>query len=222
MSVNAGKSAIPSVIALLPWIPIAGILGIAPVLMLLGLSGWSSTSVFVSIVWLIIWTIRSARRWVRMLRLAVAGTPAEMLPASAAMIEAWPVLVDVCGWVPRTALGQKPPLAMKVWGLVSGNSTDLGPRIRRIENAPAGPVAIIQLTPRVTADHIAAHSDRIANMWGAERVEVSRTRPGEVAILARIRDPLEGSSAGFTNAPPAPPAVSAEDFLPRPNEGQGF
>ncbi|QIK63788.1 hypothetical protein G7068_11780 [Leucobacter viscericola] len=207
------KNAVPAVIGLLPWIPLAGLFLVAPTLLIFGLRGLSGTATFVCIVWLVIWAIRTGGRWVRMMKLAAAGTPPDMLPAGAAMLDAWPVLIDVCGWVPRTALGQKPPLAMKLWGLISGNSSDLGPQIRRIENAPAGPVAIVALTPRVTAEHIAAHAERIANMWGAESVEVSRTRPGEVAILARIRDPLEGNRSGFTNQQPTPPSVSAQDFL---------
>lgn len=217
---SRSKSAVPAVFGLLPWIPLCGLFLLAPILMFFNIPGWSGIATFVSVVWLIIWAIRSAPRWVRMMRLALAGTPADMLPAAAIMTEAWPVLIDVCGWVPRTALGQKPPLALKLWGLVSGNTTDLGPRILRIENAPAGPVAIVGLTPRITAEHIAAHSERIADMWGAQSVEVTRTRPNEVAILARVRDPLEGTSTGFTSAPPAPPTVTAADFLPSNDEGQ--
>lgn len=209
------KSAVPAVIGLLPWIPITGVLLVAPLLTMLNLRGPSGVVVFVSIVWLIIWALRSARRWVRMIKLAIAGTPADMLPAAAIMTEAWPVLIDVCGWVPRSALGQKPPLALKLWGLVSGNSTDLGPRILRIENAPAGPVAVVGLTPRITAEHIAAHSERIADMWGAQSVEVTRTRPNEVAILARVRDPLDGprTSYGSNSTPTQAPVITPEDFM---------
>ncbi|GAA2843246.1 hypothetical protein FB468_0635 [Leucobacter komagatae] len=217
-----GKSAIGAVMGLLPWIPLSGLIIIAPLLTIFNLRGFSVVAAFVSIIWIVIWVIRSARRWLRMMRLAVAGTPAVLLPAGAVMLDAWPVLVDVCGWVPRTALGQKPPLALKLWGLVSGNTTDLGPRILRIENAPAGPVAIVGLTPRITAEHIAAHSERIADMWGAQAVEVTRTRPNEVAILARVRDPLEGTTTGFIGAPPAPPTVTAADFLPSNDDGQGL
>lgn len=214
------KSAIPAVLGLLPWIPLVGLFLLAPALTIFDLRGFSSVVTFLCFGWLIIWTIRSGRRWVRMARLAAGGTPADMLPAAAIMTEAWPVLIDVCGWVPRTALGQKPPLAMKLWGLISGNTTDLGPRILRIENAPAGPLAIVGLTPRITAEHVAAHSERIADMWGAQSVAVTRTRPNEVSILARVRDPLEGMSAGFNNAPPASPSVTAADFLPGNDEGQ--
>ena len=213
---KVSRGAIPALLSLLPWIPIAGLGIAAPLFVAIGLRGLAEIALVVGIVWIIVWAVRNAARWLRMCKLAFGGTPAELLPAGAVMLDAWPVLIDVCGWVPRTALGQKPPLAQKIWGAIAGDRSSLGPRILRIENAPAGPVAIVALTPRLTAEHIAAQSSRIADSWGADSVEVTRTRPNEVAILARVRDPLEGSSSTYkSRTDNAMPDVRPEDFLQR-------
>ena len=211
------NSAILAVLALGPWLPLALALIVGPLVGLLN-EGVAWLIVLVGILWAIIWTIRNAKRWVKMLQLAATGTPANMLDTAATILETWPTLVTANGWISRTALGHEPGLNMKIWGLITGNRSALGPQIARVEEAPAGAAVFVTLTPVCGADRLAAAAPSIADIWGAQSVEVTRPQPAVARLLVRTRDPLAGNSPQYAPqsqnpfAPPPPPPT-ADDFL---------
>ena len=211
------NSAVLAVLALGPLLPLALALIVGPLVGLLNEgAGW--LIVLVGIVWVGIWVVRNAKRWLKMLQLAATGTPAPMLETAAVILETWPTLVTANGWVSRSALGHEPGLNMKIWGLITGNRSALGPRIARVEEAPAGVAVFVTLTPVCGADRLAAAAPSIADMWGAQSVEVTRPQPAVARLLVRTRDPLAGQSPQYAPqsqnpfAPPPPPPT-ADDFL---------
>lgn len=207
--------AVRAVLALGPWPPLAMLLLAPTVINIIGMPAANTFAAFATllgIAWLAIWILRNARRWVTMIRLAANGTAPELLLTAGSMVDTWPTLVEANGWVPQSALGQPPGLAQKILGFVTGNRTSAGPQIIRLEDAPSGPIVYVALTPRCDAARIAAASERIADLWGAPSVSVTRPSPAVAAIALRIRDPLAGTQAAFkSDRERQKPSV--EDFL---------
>lgn len=160
-----------------------------------------------------LWAFRSAGTWLELFGLVRRGTPAPMLRAAAAVIESWPTLVETCRWIPNDVLGSRLPLVVRLAGQLTGNDTASGPRVVRLEEHPAGWVTIVSLTPSCGASDIASATETIADLWGAQRVEVTRPGPGLAAILAVVRDPLSGTRRAFTDVNSRKPDVSASDFV---------
>lgn len=165
-----------------------------------------------------LWAFRSLGTWLTLFGLVRRGTPGSLLRAAAAVIESWPTLVETCRWIPNDLLGSRLPLVVRMAGLLTGNDSANGPRVVRLEEHPAGWVTIVGLTPNCGATDIERASETIADLWGAQRVEVTRPGPGLAAILAVVRDPLAGTQRAFTDMKTQKPDVSASDFI----EGKGW
>ncbi len=217
MNRGTKAQAIFAVLGTAPWIPLALFLVIGP------LVGYFSGTIgvlllFTGFVWSVIWIIRNSKRWVQMLRLAATGTPAIMLETAALILDTWPTLISANNWVSRSALGHEPTLNAKIWGMLTGNNSALGPQIARVEEAPAGAAVFVKLTPVCGAERIAAAAASIADTWGAQSVEVTRPQPAVARLLVRTRDPLAGASPTYMPQaqtqfePPASPPT-ADDFL---------
>lgn len=160
-----------------------------------------------------LWVFRSLGTWLELLGLVRRGTPDRLLRAAAEVIESWPTLIETCRWVPNGILGSRLPLVVRIAGQLTGNDTASGPRIVRLEEHPAGWVTIVSLTPSCGASDIANATETIADLWSAQRVEVTRPGPGLASILAVVRDPLSGTQRAFTDVNSRKPDVSASDFM---------
>ncbi|MFV0433358.1 MAG: hypothetical protein ACK5LO_05195 [Leucobacter sp.] len=218
MNVKSSRgSAVGAVLAAGPWVPLILLLVVAPLLSpikIFIISTIGATAGIIGFIWTAVWIIRHSRRWLAMLRLAIKGTSADALEAAAIMVQEWPTLVHANGWVSKNALGQPPSLMAKLVGAITGNRAAVGPQIVSVRNAPAGPVAVVQLTPVCGAERIAAASESIADVWGAQSVEVVRPRAGIAEIRTRVRDPLAGTRKAFSGeSAPRATDVSPDDFL---------
>ncbi|MBP2437246.1 hypothetical protein [Microbacterium amylolyticum] len=168
---------------------------------------------FAAAALVVIWAWRRGSTWLKLAVLVGNGTPGSLLSISAKVLETWPTLVESCGWMPRDALGLRVPYVVRAAERATGNGSPSGPRIIRLEPHPAGWGATVRLTPTCGTTQIEKAKETIADVWGADRVEVSRARPGEAMIVAHIRDPLAGVQRAFTDVPDAAAQVTADDFL---------